>query len=411
MIPRKRLDIEWGDLLFALGRCLTPGHGEAARRRVERIWSPDGAALACLSVRSGFEALLRTLDLPPGSEVLLSAITIRDMARIVAEHGLVPVPVDLDPRTLAPCPEALARAITSRTRAVVVAHLFGSRISLEPVLQAARENGLLVIEDCAQAYTGDGWRGHPESDVTLFSFGSIKTATALGGALLRFRDRSLRDRIEALQSTWPTQSRRSFLTRIIKYAFLKLLSNRHLYTLFVLGCRLTGASHDSIISGSARGFAGGDFFHKIRHQPSTPLLALLERRFRNYDRARVTERTSLAQQTIERLPTIDRPGDQAPVQTHWVFPICHDTPDELMRFLWTRGFDATRGASSLYTVDPPPDRLEMEPAAVRRMMARLLYLPIDMGLKDSDVTRLTRNIEEFGNLFEEGHHGRHPETI
>lgn len=346
-------------------------------------------------MRSGFDALLRTLSFPPGSEVLLSAITIRDMPRIFAEHGLVPVPVDLDPRTLAPCPEALARAITSRTRAIVVAHLFGSRISLEPVLQVARQNKLFLIEDCAQAYIGDDWRGHPESDVTLFSFGSIKTATALGGALLRFRDRSLRDRVEALQSTWPTQSRRSYLTRVLKYAFLKLLSNRHLYTLFVLGCRLTGASHDSIISGSARGFAGGDFFYKIRHQPSAPLLALLERRLRHYNRDRVTKRTALGRQAIEHLPFIERPGDQAPVQTHWVFPICHDKPDEMMRFLWTRGFDATRGASSLCTVDPPASRPETEPVAVRSFMGRLLYLPIDVGLRDGDIERLAGAVKEL----------------
>ena len=389
MIPRKRLDIEWGDLLFALGRCLAPESGGRVRQRLERIWSPDGHALACLSVRSGFDALLSCLNFQPGSEVLLSAITIRDMPRIVAEHGLVPVPVDLDPRTLAPCPEALSRAITDQTRAIVVAHLFGSRISLEPILQVARDHGLFVIEDCAQAYIGDDWRGHPESDVTLFSFGSIKTATALGGALLRFRDRSLRDRIEALQSSWPTQSRWSFLTRVLKYALLKLLSNQSLYTLFVLGCRLSGASHDSIISGSARGFAGGDFFHKIRHQPSAPLLALLERRLRSYDRRRIARRSALAQQAIERLPSMDRPGDQAPMQTHWVFPICHEKPDELMHFLWTQGIDATRGASSLCTVDPPPDRPETEPAASRSFMARLLYLPVDLGLAGRDVERLT----------------------
>jgi len=78
----------------------------------------------CLSVRSGFDALLAALALPAGAEVLTSALTIRDMTRIIEAHGLVPVPVDLDMRRLAVRPEDLARAATPRTRAV---NGFGTR--------------------------------------------------------------------------------------------------------------------------------------------------------------------------------------------------------------------------------------------------------------------------------------------
>ncbi|HEY2737991.1 MAG TPA: DegT/DnrJ/EryC1/StrS family aminotransferase [Thermoanaerobaculia bacterium] len=158
MIPRKRLDIGWMDLLFGAGCCLWPGDRTTAERRLEGAWCPEepGRALASLSVRSGFEALLQALALPAGSEMLISALTIRDMVRIVSEHGLVPVPIDVDPHTLAVCPDSMARAVSPRSRAIVVAHLFGSRMPLAPVLDLARAHGLLVIEDCAQAYTGDG---------------------------------------------------------------------------------------------------------------------------------------------------------------------------------------------------------------------------------------------------------------
>src|SRR5688572_26031806 len=150
MIPRKRLDIGWSDLLFGMIRCWAPGDRTAVRERIERAWSSEGenAGLACLSVRSGFDALLAVLAFPPGSEILMSALTIRDMTRIVLEHGLVPVPVDVETRTLAVQPEALARAVSPKTRAIVVAHLFGSRMPMEPVVRFAREHGLLLIEDC-----------------------------------------------------------------------------------------------------------------------------------------------------------------------------------------------------------------------------------------------------------------------
>ncbi len=401
MIPRKRLDIGWTDLLFAIGACLWPGGRERMRHRLERLWSSEGPlggkGLACLSVRSGFDALLAVLDLPRGSEVLISAITIRDMTRILEEHGLVPVPVDLDMRALAVDPESLARAVTPKSRVILAAHLFGSRMPLEPVLRVAREHGLFVIEDCAQAYCGaycgDNYRGHPDCDVSLFSFGPIKTATALAGGLVTFRDRSLRDRVAERQASWPVQGRRRFLTRICKYSFIKLLSYRPVFSLFYQGCRIVGASHDAIISASVRGFAGPGFFERIRQQPSFPLLALLARRLKS-DRTGIEERTALAQRAIGLMPAVERPGDQAPWHTHWVFPIQEDEPEMLIPALWARGFDATRGASSLCVVEPPEDRPEMEPSQARRAFSRLLYLPVHPGLRRRDVERLARAIHE-----------------
>ena len=400
MIPRKRLDIGWTDLLFGLICCLWPGSRERMRRRLERLWSPEGNGLACLSVRSGFDALLSVLDLPRGSEVLVSAITIRDMTRILEEHGLVPVPVDLDMRALAVDPESLARAVTPRSRVILVAHLFGSRMPLEPVLGAAREHRLFVIEDCAQAYCadycGDNYRGHPECDASLFSFGPIKTATALAGGLITFRDRSLRDRVAERQASWPVQGRGRFLTRIGKYSFLKLLSYRPVFSLFYQGCRMAGASHDKIISDSVRGFAGGraGVFERIRQRPPFPLLALLARRLKRCDPSGIEERAALARRAINLLPAVERPGDRAPWHTHWVFPIQEDEPEMLIPFLWARGFDATRGASSLCVVDPPADRPEMEPSKARRAFSRLLYLPVHPGLRRGDVERLAQAVQE-----------------
>ncbi len=393
MIPRKRLDVGWPDLLFGLGACVWPGGRERMAQRLERLWSPEGRGLACLSVRSGFDALLSELDFPEGSEVLVSAITIRDMTRILEEHGLVPVPVDLDLRTLAVDLESLARAVSPRSRAILVAHLFGSRMPLEPLLGVAREHGLFVIEDCAQAYRADDYRGHPDCGVSLFSFGPIKTATALAGGLITFRDRSLRDRVAGRQAGWPVSGRGRFLTRILKYSVLKLLSYRPVFSLFYRGCRLLGASHDAVISGSVRGFAGEGFFGRIRRQPPFPLLALLARRLKRADGVEIEHRAAMAREAIGLMPGLERPGDQAPSHTHWVFPVLRDEPGLLISSLWGSGFDATRGASSLCVVEPPADRPETEPAHARRAFSRLFYLPVHSGMKRRDLERLARAIQ------------------
>ena len=149
MWVRKRVDIGWSDLAAALAHCLLPGSRAARAAELERLWSNAGDAIACLSVRSGFDLWLSAINLPAGSEVLVSAITIPDMLRIIQDHGLVPVPVDVDPDHLAVDPASLEQGLSPRTRAIFVAHLFGTRQPLDGVAKFARRHDLLLIEDCA----------------------------------------------------------------------------------------------------------------------------------------------------------------------------------------------------------------------------------------------------------------------
>ena len=189
---RKRIDIAWSDLAAGIFGSLFSRDPAVYEQAIEKAWpAGDRAIFPCLSVRSGWDLLLTALDLPAGSEVLMSAMTIPDMAGIAQAHGLVPVPLELDPALAAPTPETLRQAITPRSRIVLIAHLFGNRIDLNPHIAIAREHNLLFIEDCAQAYAGPQFAGHREADVSMFSFGTIKTATALGGGVLHLRDREL----------------------------------------------------------------------------------------------------------------------------------------------------------------------------------------------------------------------------
>ena len=137
MWVRKRLDMSWFDLNYALVRCSVPQR--SCRDQIEDNWSARDDSLVCLSVRTGFDLLLQALDLPAGSEVLMSALTIDGMVRVVREHGLVPVPVDVEIDTLAPSMDALERAVNSRTRLIVVAHLFGGQVDLSAIREFSKK--------------------------------------------------------------------------------------------------------------------------------------------------------------------------------------------------------------------------------------------------------------------------------
>ena len=165
----------------------------------------------CLSVRTGLDLVLKALELPVGSEVLISAMTIPDMVRILKHHGLVPVPLDLRARDMSPQVELLENGLTPKTKAILVAHLLGGRFDMIPFVEFAKRHGLCLLEDCGQAFEGDRYHGHDEADVSMFSFGPIKTATALGGGLLRVKNEDLRQRIRTRQFEYPVQSSWFFL--------------------------------------------------------------------------------------------------------------------------------------------------------------------------------------------------------
>lgn len=392
MWSRKRLDIGWRDLAFGAFKCLLPADRTAAERRVLRIWSADNDALACLSVRSGFDLLLASLGLPAGSEVLVSAVTIRDMVEIIQAHGLQAVPVDLEPATMAPRLDVLRRAITLQTRAILAAHLFGGRVDLDPLADLAREHGLLLIEDCAQAYCGPAFRGHPRADVSMFSFGPIKTATALGGAIVRVRDVGLRRAMAVRQTGYAVQTRRALLRRIAKYAGLKGLSAPAPFAGLVACCRLAGLDADRLLNSSVRGFARGELLAQLRRRPSAALLALLERRLRHFDERRLSQRIAVSRAIVGTLAGhADFPGIAATEHCHWVLPIRVDEPERLLAELRAAGFDATQG-QSLCVVSTPADRPELDPSAARDTMTGIVYIPCYPELPTEAVARLIETL-------------------
>lgn len=395
MLPRKKLDIGWADLASALAMSLRPGGADRASR-LEALWSPEGRALATLSVRSGFDLVLRQLALPAGSEVLVSAVTIRDMVAIIEAHGLRAVPVDIDPDTCALRVDRLRQAIGGRTRALLVAHLFGSRTPMDAVAAVADRHGLFLFEDCAQAFAADGYTGHPRSDVTMFSFGPIKTATALGGGVLVFRERDRCEDARRRQRAYPPQRRGGYARRVLKYGLLKALSWRAPYTVFATLCRWSGSSHDRVIANAVRGFGPGALLVQLRRRPGPALLGLMLRRHRRYGSDDLADRIAAATALAARLPADAVPGRWAQPHCHWLLPLQCDDPDVLVARLQHAGFDATRGATSLHAVPAGRDAAAdgAAPMAAQRMMSRMLYLPVESA-SGTELRELARIVGDF----------------
>ena len=387
MWARMRLSIGWADLAIGIAGAIVAHDRAGRQRRIERFWSPDGDALVSFSVRSGFDLLLQALALPAGSEILFSALNVKGMIKIAERHQLVPVPVDLDLDHMAPKRQALERAITPQTRAIVVAHLFGARFPLEPLLELVRRHDLLLIEDCAQAFDGRAYVGHPATDVAMFSFGPLKTATALGGAVLGIRDQDIREKMRALQSNYPVQRNRAHLVRLIKFAGLKLISTRAVFGILIKLVTLTGREYEDTISEAVRGVAKLGSAKKIRYRPSAALLALLERRLRRW-RADAHAPQVRAGELLRRNlgDAVTCPGIRNASHKYWVFPILAEDPPAMISALRDAGFDGAKSPRAA-TIAPPDDRPELDPTTARQALAKLVILPCYPAMPTAELVR------------------------
>jgi perosamine synthetase len=389
MWSRLRFDISWCDLCSGVAACFFQFKRDRLQTECEHIWAKPDEVLVCSSVRSGFDLLLTALKLPTGSEVLLSALTVPDMPRIVRQHGLVPIPIDLSVDGFSPCIDSLERAVTSNSRVLVVAHLFGAKVDLSPIVAIAKHYKLLLVEDCAQSFSRSSFHAVGDVDVSMYSFGPIKTATALGGGVLRVRDGNALGRMRELQSNYRTQSRTTYGWRIAKYGVLKALANRRVLGMLAHLVRLSRLNADRLVGNLARNYATRRLLKQLRRKPSAPLLAMLRRRWQRYDWQRLETRETKSRYLQKAISGADCTAQTKPgvaEHTHWVFPVFSDDRD-LVRDLRRAGFDAT-SECRLSVVREPEDREGLTPINVLNTMSKLVFVPFYPELPERELTRL-----------------------
>ncbi|HLC42266.1 MAG TPA: DegT/DnrJ/EryC1/StrS family aminotransferase [Methylomirabilota bacterium] len=184
------------ELLAAVDRVLTRGRfilgpeGEALEAEISAI----AGVRYGIGVGSGTDAIrlaLQAIGVGPGDEVVTSAFSFVASATPIAQLGARPVFADVERETLTVDPDAVARAITPKTRALIPVHLFGHPAEMARLQALARSHGIAIIEDAAQAI-GASYDGHPVGslgDLGCFSFYPTKNLGACGDAGMVVTDR------------------------------------------------------------------------------------------------------------------------------------------------------------------------------------------------------------------------------
>lgn len=158
-------------------------------------------ALSCSNGTVALHLALLALDIGPGDEVIVPTLTYVATANSVLYCGAKPVFVDCEADTWNMGPAAIAAKITPRTKAIVVVHLFGHPVDMDPIMALAERHGVAVIEDAAEAHGAEykGRRVGGIGHLATFSFYGNKIITTGEGGMVVTKDPALARRVRQLK--------------------------------------------------------------------------------------------------------------------------------------------------------------------------------------------------------------------
>jgi len=211
--------------------------GERDVERFEDAFASYVGARHCRAfayARSAVHFALATQAFDPGSEIIMSPITIKPMMDAVLSLGLRPVFVDLDPDSLIFDPADFDAMVGPRTRAVLLTYLFGVAADPRPIISRCRERGIFVIEDFSHNLGAavDGRQLGTFGDVGVYSCSPTKTLDAYGGGLAVTDSADLAEKLAARQVELPHPPPSRVRPKIVRDLLLNVMSRQLVWSAF-----------------------------------------------------------------------------------------------------------------------------------------------------------------------------------
>lgn len=197
-------------------------------RQISTIWQTPWVA-SFMGGRASLFAVIRTLDLKPGDQIVIPAFTCQCVANAISYNGVEILFADIETGTYGLSARGLKNVLTQRTKAILIQYTFGLVCrDLEELLSIARQNGLWIIEDCAHA-TGGTWKGKllgTLGDIAFFSSERSKIVNTIHGGWVITASPLLGERLYKIYQHSPVPDihyiRRLLLT--LRHAFAELKS-------------------------------------------------------------------------------------------------------------------------------------------------------------------------------------------
>jgi len=228
--PRHSVDVsikEYGKILSLLFSCKMLNGGYISRFEslfAEYIGVPY--AISVPSARLGLYGLLKYLDFPEGSEVIITPFTHWSIFSVIKSCRLKPVFVDIDESTYNITPDMVKERITKRTKLLIITHIWGQPCAMDGFIGLKKEFGLKIIEDCAMACgaTYKNEKAGSFGDASIFSFGKAKSISTFGGGMLCTGNREIYEGIRSIMRDFKEEKRGSLLVNIVNTAIANILT-------------------------------------------------------------------------------------------------------------------------------------------------------------------------------------------
>lgn len=197
-----------GNELKYLTECIETGWISSEGPFISKFEEQFSAYIGCdygVAVSNGSAALdiaIKALNIGPGDEVIMPTFTIISPAQSVVTAGAIPVLIDSDPLTWNMDVSQIEAKINVRTKAILVVHIYGLPVDMDPVLDLAKKYKLKVIEDAAEMHgqTYNGKMCGSFGDISIFSFYPNKHITTGEGGMILTNDKALDERCKKLRN-------------------------------------------------------------------------------------------------------------------------------------------------------------------------------------------------------------------
>ena len=359
--------------------------------------------------RTAFHFILKSMDLKEGDEVLMPPLTIADMVNSIHTLGLKPVFVDIELDTLCIDPEQLKKAITPKSKAVLITYIFGIVPDITKIQKIANDHGLRIIEDCSQCFDAsyNGQRIGTFGEAAFFSLTNFKVCSSLFGGMIVTNNEEMADRLDNFRNSNLLPPQRSTLSKLlVKDLIYSIFFSRWMFSYFtyfivVILEKIDPGITYRLYSGNIKvilGQHGNRLFQKFP-PPYLADYSDVQADVGLSSLARAKEVTSvrvkngeLLRELLKNIPDVKVPAKlDGAVNVYWRFPIMSNDIEGLKVFLLKHGIDSAPTYLTLCSSEPEFEPYHALMPNAEKLKKGVLVVEVNEDLRDDDI-RLTASL-------------------
>lgn len=379
------------------GRSVDHPHVRRFEQTFAERYGPDFDGVACCKARMAFFHLLRTMNLQPGGDVIMTGIHVADFVNMIRLAGFRPVIADIGPDGFHVDINDLRAKLTCRSTAILVTHLSGYASNIQSVMALARERGIAVIEDCSQAMDArlSGQRLGTFGDAAIFSLSLFKSVCTLSGGMIISRDKALIAAVRGQLDRKPTAPLSSLFLEAVKNAVLRILLSDPVFSILVfplLNQFGQGRDHFSNYQKTNKttfrreklpnSFKGR--LYNAQAQMGLQQLQTLEAREKRRRDLAIAARAQIEKFAPQVLPA-EQPDSE---NGYWLFPVFLDDPKRVKTALAAHGVDSSQMLLSAIARESAFAEYGFHAPQSDHIRNSVLFIPMYHSLTLEDVDRI-----------------------